>query len=61
MNCIGKNEKQWVTCRDQHGNLKYVITSNSERSWYYIYDNNYKKLGKAKAPTELQQKYFGEE
>ena len=61
MSCIGKNETKWVTGLDQHGNLKYIITSNSDRSWYYIYDKDYNKLGKAKTPTELQEKYFGEE
>ena len=58
---IGKNELLWVTGYDVNGNLKYVISSNPERSWYYIYDKDFKKLGKAKTPTELQEKYFGKE
>ena len=55
---ISKNELLWVTGYDANGNLKYVISSNPERSWYYIYDKDFKKLGKAKTPDELKEKYF---
>lgn len=58
---IGKNELLWVTGLDKDGNLKYVISSNPDRSWYYIYDKDFKKLGKAKTPIELKEKYFGKE
>lgn len=56
---ISKNETVWLYGQDGNGNLKYVITSNSDRSWYYIYDKEYNKLGKARTPTELEGKYFG--
>ena len=56
---INKNETVWVTGFDSSGNLKYVITSNADRSLYYIYDKDYKKLGKAKNPVDLQTKCFG--
>lgn len=42
------------------GKLCYVITSKSARDYYYIYRNEsgcLKKLGKAKTPTELHEKY----
>lgn len=57
---IGRNEQRWVTGKDESGNLKYIITSNMDRSWYYIYDKNYTKLGKAKTPPELYEKYLKE-
>lgn len=55
---IGKNELLWVTGYDVNSKLKYVISSNSDRSWYYIYDKDFKKFGKAKTPDELKEKYF---
>lgn len=58
---INKNETLWVTGLDESGNLKYVITSNADRSWYYIYDKDCKKLGKSKVPTDLQEKYMNGE
>lgn len=58
---INKNELLWVTGLDESGNLKYVITSNADRSLYYIYDKDCKKLGKAKSPVGLEEKYMGEQ
>jgi hypothetical protein len=55
---ISKNEIVWLHGQGEDGNLKYIITSNIDRSWYYIYDKDYQKLGKAKTPTELEKKYF---
>lgn len=55
---ISKNEIVWLHGQGEDGNLKYIITSNTDRSWYYIYDKDYQKLGKAKTPTELEKKYF---
>lgn len=55
---ISKNEIVWLRGQDDDGNLKYVITSNTDKSWYYIYDKDCQKLGKAKTPTELENKYF---
>ena len=58
---IGKNEVRWVSVYDINRNLRYAITSNKDRSVYYIYDKDFKKLGKAKTPDELKEKYFGKE
>ena len=58
---IPKNELRWVSAYDDKNNLKYVITSNPERTWYYIYDGNLKKLGKGQSPLGLREKYFGDE
>lgn len=57
---INKNEYKWLTATDEVGNLKYIITSGLDRAYYYIYDSNYKKLGKGKNPRELEEKYFGD-
>ena len=58
---INKNERLWVTGLDESGNLKYVITSSADRSVYYIYDKDCKKLGKGRNPVALHSKYFGGE
>lgn len=55
---IAKNEHSIVRGQDENGNLKYILTTNADKSWYYIYDKDYQKLGKAKTPTELEKKYF---
>lgn len=57
---ISRNEIKWVSGLDKNGNLRYTITSNVDRTWYYIYDKDDNKLGKAKNPTELEEKYFSE-
>ena len=55
---ISKGEHSIVRGQDENGNLKYILTTNADVSWYYIYDKDYQKLGKAKTPTELEKKYF---
>ena len=60
MSAISKNETKWVFGYDTDHQLKYTITSNADRSWYYIYDKDNKKLGKAKTPPELYKKYLEE-
>lgn len=56
---INKNELRWVTGLDGNGNVQYVITSNQDRSFYYIYDKDGNKIGKSKTPTDLKEKYIG--
>lgn len=55
---ISKNEIRLLTGNDSKGDLLYVITANQDKSCYYIYDKDYKKLGKGKSPPELEKKYF---
>ena len=59
MGKIGRNERAILIGNDDKSNLYYIITVSLDGSWYYIYDKDYKKLGKAKDPTELEEKYFG--
>lgn len=55
---IGKGERSWVSAYDVNNNLKYTITSNKDRSVYYIYDKDFKRLGRGKNPLELEKKFF---
>lgn len=58
-NCtVGKDEIRWASYYDADKNLKYMITSNKDRTTHYLYDGNYNKLGRAKSPLELQEKYM---
>lgn len=56
-----KNEISWTCGRDENGKLQYTITSNIDRSWYYIYDSDGNRLGKARTPIELEDEFFAEE
>ena len=58
MGKISKNETSILIGFDKNHNLNYTITVNADGSWYYIYDKDYNKLGKAKSPPELEKKYF---
>ena len=57
---IGKNEQTWVRWLNSDGSLRYIITSNKDRSLYYLYDANLQKIGKANNPAELEKKYIKE-
>lgn len=57
---IGKNEIRWVSAYDPQYNLKYIITSNKDKDMFYIYDKNYKKLGRDRSPLALERKFFGD-
>ena len=56
---IPKNEKLWVT-HTLNGIEKYVITSNKERSAYFLYevnsDGTLNKICKGDAPTDFDKK-----
>jgi hypothetical protein len=58
---IGKSEIRWMAAYDVDNNLRYVITSNKDRSVYYIYDKDLKRLGRGTSPPELERKFFGKE
>lgn len=56
---IPKNETLWVT-HTLNGIEKYVITSNKERSTYFLYevnsDGTLNKICKGNAPTDFDKK-----
>lgn len=57
-----KGEFVWKQFFTERGELRFIITSKSEtnREWYYLYaltDGVFKKLGKGKAPPDLEEKF----
>lgn len=53
------NEFLWITILNSNGD-KFYITSDKNRDNYYIYNSEYKKLGKNSNPLELERKYVKE-
>ena len=58
-----RGERIWTTWYNIDGSAAYVITSKDTRDYYYIYavgsDGSLTKLGKARTPPELEEKYVG--
>lgn len=58
---IPKTERIWVKRITEKGET-YYITSKDTRDYYFLYKmdgDKAVKLGKAKSPLELEQKYIG--
>lgn len=61
VNGIPKTERIWVKRITEKGET-YYITSKDTRDYYFLYKmdgDKAIKLGKAKSPLELEQKYIG--
>lgn len=59
---IPKSETIWERVFNQNGKLCFIITSNSVlRDWYFLYQvkgpSDILKIGKARSPLELKEKY----
>lgn len=56
-----KGEKVWVGYYDTQKNLRFIMTSKeNNRDFYFLYelvDGQFKKLGKARSPKELEVKF----
>lgn len=56
-----KGEKVWVSYYDSTHTLRYIITTKDKYyEYYYLYEvikGEFKKLGRAKVPTELEKKF----
>lgn len=55
-----KGEHVWEGYYDINGNLKFIITSKENRDQYFLYecvDGEFRKLGKAKTPPDLAEKF----
>jgi hypothetical protein len=55
-----KNEIVWESYFNESRELKFIITSKTVRDYYFLYElvnGEFKKLGKAKTPPELVEKY----
>ena len=53
-----KNERVWTGYYNKDDELLFIMTSReNDRSWYFLYENRdgeFKKLGKAHSPAELE-------
>lgn len=55
-----KNELVWVNYRDRTGELRFILTSKENREQYFLYElknGAFVRLGKAKDPPALVEKY----
>lgn len=55
-----KGERAWVGYYDINHELRFIVTSKESRDYYYLYaytDGEFKKLGKARSPKELEEKF----
>lgn len=56
-----KGETVWVGYYDTQKNLRFIMTSKeNNRDFYFLYelvDGQFKKLGKARSPKELEDKF----
>ena len=56
-----KGEEVYVSYYNKKCELLFILTAKlNSRDWYYLYelsDGQFKKLGKARTPTELEEKY----
>ncbi len=56
-----KGERVWVGCYNEVHELKFIITSKeTSRDYYFLYevvDGEFRKLGRAKSPKELEDKF----
>lgn len=58
---IPATERIWLKCTTEKGDV-YYITSKDVRDYYFLYKTEKDKavkLGKARSPLELEQKYIG--
>jgi len=56
-----KGERVWVGYYDINRNLRFIMTSKeNNRDFYFLYeliDGQFRKLGKARSPKELELKF----
>ena len=55
-----KGERVWVGYYTKDHNLIFIMTSKESRDFYYLYelvDGSFKKLGRAKSPQELEERF----
>lgn len=58
---IPESERIWVEETSENGTVYYITAKVNDRSLYYLYkddDGKAVKLGKARSPTELEEKYI---
>ena len=58
---IPRTEKVWLKRTMLDGSVYYITTKELDTSWHYLYKmdgDTAKKLGKARTPNELEDKYI---
>lgn len=55
-----KGERVWVGYYNSNHELCFILTSKDSRDFYFLYElveGNFRKLGKARSPTELEEMF----
>lgn len=56
-----RGERVWMSFFSANHDLKFIITSKeSSREYYFLYellDGSFKKIGKARSPKDLEEKF----
>jgi hypothetical protein len=58
---IPKTEIIWVTYTSEKGEVYHITAKTNNRAYYYLYkmvDGKAQKLGRARTPTELEEKFL---
>ena len=58
---IPKTETIWVTYTSEKGEVYHITAKTKNRDYYYLYkivDSKAQKLGRARTPTELEEKFL---
>ena len=58
---IPKTETIWITYKSGDGNTYYTTAKTQNRDYYYLYklvDGKAQKLGRARNPVELEEKFI---
>lgn len=61
MKGLPKDETVWETYLDATMLERYIVTSKKTRDYYFLYEVSgaeYNKIGKARTPVELREKYM---
>lgn len=51
------NEIIWISVKNSTGDKFYITSKKDDRSTYFIYDSEWKKLGKGRNPNVLVSNY----
>ena len=55
-----KGEQVWASYYDRDHALRFLLTSKESRDFYFLYESKdgiFRKLGKARLPIELEEKF----
>lgn len=55
-----KGERVWVGYYNSNHELLFILTSKDSRDFYFLYElveDGFRKLGKARSPMELEEKF----